>query len=41
MGNMRDIAMNMMQEMHDFRNRQLAREADALNSSFSKGTIND
>lgn len=41
MGNMRDIAMAMMQEMHDFRNRQLAREADALNSSFRKGTIND
>ena len=41
MGNMRDIAMTMMQEMHDFRNRQLAREDDALNSSFCKGTIND
>jgi hypothetical protein len=41
MGNMRDIAMTMMQEMNDFRTRQLAIEADARNAAFRKGTIND
>lgn len=41
MGNMRDIAMTMMQEMNEFRNRQLAREADARNAAFKNGTIND
>jgi hypothetical protein len=34
MSNMRDIAMAMMQEMHDFRNRQLAREAAALKENL-------
>ena len=40
-GNMGDIAIAMMQEMHEFRNRQLAREADAGNAAFKNGTIND
>ena len=40
-GNMGDIAIAMMQEMHDFRIRQLAIEADARNAAFKNGTIND
>ena len=41
MSNFGDIAIAMMREMHDFRNRQLASEADAGNAAFRKGTIND
>jgi hypothetical protein len=40
-GNMGDIAMAMMREITEFRIRQLAIEADARNTQFKKGTIND
>lgn len=41
MNNIGDIAIAMMKDMQAFRLRQLAHEADALNSSFRKGTIDD
>lgn len=41
MGNFGDVAIAMMLEMQGFRIRQLAREADASNAAFRKGTINE